>query len=70
MNRIPGLHAAVLASSIAMLGLALCDPGSAWAAGAAEASSYDAISQDLQPLREAFNAEPSHVRAILLASPT
>jgi hypothetical protein len=28
------------------------------------------ISEDLEPLRSAFNANPDYVRAILLASPT
>ncbi len=56
----------------------------AWAAIAAFASlatecvgdetgdelAYPTIGADLEPLRSGFNADPGHVRAILLASPT
>ena len=35
-----------------------------------EESSYPTIDGDLEPLRSAFNANPDHVRAVLLASPT
>ncbi len=31
---------------------------------------YPTVGADLEPLRSAFNADPGHVRAILLASPT
>ena len=37
---------------------------------AGEKSSYPTVGRDLEPLRTAFNANPDHVRAILLASPT
>ena len=35
-----------------------------------EDSGYPEITEDLEPLRAAFNADPGNVRAVLLASPT
>lgn len=35
-----------------------------------EDSGYPTITDDLEPLRAAFNADPGNVRAVLLASPT
>ncbi len=33
-------------------------------------SGYPIITENLDPLRTAFNADPANVRAVLLASPT
>ena len=50
-------------------GLVLVGGWFAWAR-AGESSPHLVISDDLEPLRSAFNSEPKNVRAILLASPT
>ncbi len=63
MSRLLRLDAAVLAVTISVCGIA----GSATAA---EPSSYETMTEDLEPLRTSFNADPDNVRAILLASPT
>lgn len=63
MSRLLRLDATVLAFAISICGIA----GSV---AAAEPPSHKTMTQDLEPLRTRFNADPDNVRAILLVSPT